>query len=117
MKIKNPKSKIENPRILRRMTTMHATPSGLRGRVLIVALSLMCALAIGRAQTPPASGDGPATQGTGLIRNDPGAYQGYTLLSPLSSQTTYLIDMAGRIVKEWNAGSTPSSIATVASAS
>jgi hypothetical protein len=97
------------------MTTMHATrPAGRfdsRGRVLIVALTLTCALAIGRAQTPPGSGDGPATQGTGLIRNDPGAYQGYTLLSPLSSQTTYLIDMAGRIVKEWNAGSTPSSIA------
>ena len=74
-------------------------------------VALLGALAVGRAQTPPVAGDGPATQGTGLIRNDPGAYQGYTLLSPLSSQSTYLIDMAGRVVNEWNAGSTPSSIA------
>jgi hypothetical protein len=54
---------------------------------------------------------GPATQGTGLIRNDPGAFQGYTLLSPLSSQTTFLIDMNGKVVHSWDTGSTPSSIA------
>jgi len=57
------------------------------------------------------SAAGPATQGIGLIRNDPGAYAGYTLLSPLQSTSTYLIDMNGRVVKTWDAGSTPSSIA------
>ena len=94
------------------MTTMHANSgSGLRRRVLVLMLALVCVVAVGWTQAPPASGDGPATQGTGLIRNDAGAYQGYTLLSPLSSQSTYLIDMAGRVVNEWNAGSTPSSIA------
>ena len=36
------------------------------------------------AQSPSGSaGDGPATQGIGLIRNDPGVYGGYTLISPL----------------------------------
>lgn len=65
--------------------------------------------AVVEAQTPPATG--PATQGVGLIRNEPGAYQGYTLLSPLSSRTTFLIDMNGRVVHTWETDSTPSSIA------
>jgi hypothetical protein len=47
----------------------------------------------------------------GLIRNDPGAYQGYTLLSPLQSRTTFLIDMNGTVVHSWETDSTPSSIA------
>jgi len=73
---------------------------------------LLCAIGATLAQNPatPAS-DGPATQGIGLIRNEPGAYEGYTLLSPLQSTSTFLIDMSGRVVKTWEAGSTPSSIA------
>jgi len=62
------------------------------------------------AQNPPAAA-GPATQGVGLIRNDPGAFVGYTLLSPLQSTSTFLIDMNGRIVKTWVTDSTPSSLA------
>ena len=62
------------------------------------------------AQAPPAV-QGPATEGVGLIRNDPGAYRGYTLLSPLSSRTTYLIDMDGRVVNSWATDATPSSLA------
>src|SRR6185295_8609021 len=54
---------------------------------------------------------GPATQGVGLIRNDPGAFAGYTLVSPLQSRSTFLIDMNGRVVKTWVTDSTPSSIA------
>ena len=38
---------------------------------------------------------------TGLIKNDPGAYQGYTLFSPLMGKQTYLIDMQGRVVHKW----------------
>jgi hypothetical protein len=71
---------------------------------------VIAGLAVGLAQTP-AAGTGPATQGIGLIRNDPGAYQGYTLLSPLSSRTTFLIDMNGKVVHTWETDSTPSSIA------
>jgi hypothetical protein len=70
-----------------------------------ILLLLLVAIGVNLAQ------DGPATQGVGLIRNDPGAFQGYTLLSPLQSTATYLIDMNGRVVKTWEAGSTPSSLA------
>jgi len=75
------------------------------------AILLLCAIGATLAQNPAPASDGPATQGIGLIRNDPGAYEGYTLLSPLQSTSTFLIDMNGRVVKTWEAGSTPSSIA------
>lgn len=72
---------------------------------LLVAFAVM-------AQTPAGkNGDGPSPTGIGLIRNDPGAYTGYTLLSPLQSKSTYLIDMNGRVVNKWDTDSTPSSIA------
>jgi len=76
------------------------------------ALLLLSAMGAVLAQSRSESTtEGPATQGIGLIRNDPGAYAGYTLLSPLQSTSTFLIDMNGRVVKTWEAGSTPSSIA------
>ena len=37
----------------------------------------------------------------GLNQNDPKAFQGYTLIAPLNSPKTYLIDMQGRVVKTW----------------
>ena len=37
----------------------------------------------------------------GLIQNDAGAFQGYTLFNPLGTKTTYLIDMDGRVVNQW----------------
>src|SRR5215471_19574281 len=43
------------------------------------------------AATQPAAG--PATDGLGLIRNAPGAYTGYTLVSPQQSTKTFLVDM------------------------
>jgi hypothetical protein len=45
------------------------------------------------AKKPPAK--------RGLIINDPRAFQGYTLFSPLRSTKTYLIDMQGRVVRTW----------------
>jgi hypothetical protein len=86
----------------------------------IVLLLLAVALWIGAmngllAQNPPApntsSGTGPATKGIGLISNDPGAFQGYTLISPMQSKTSFLIDMNGRVVKSWATESTPSALA------
>jgi len=38
----------------------------------------------------------------GLNQNDPGAYQGYTLLNPMGKKTTYLLDMMGRVVHKWD---------------
>jgi hypothetical protein len=61
------------------------------------------------AQNPAANqpAAGPATDGLGLIRNAPGAYQGYTLVSPQQSTKTFLVDMEGRVVHSWETGSTP----------
>jgi hypothetical protein len=43
----------------------------------------------------------------GLILNDPKAFSGYTLFSPLNSTKTFLIDMQGKVVKTWQGASTP----------
>src|SRR5262249_31322672 len=43
----------------------------------------------------------------GLCINDPSAFQGYTLLSPMTSARTYLIDMDGKVVRTWESGCYP----------
>src|SRR5207247_870622 len=43
-----------------------------------------------------------------LLLNDPRAFQGYTLIAPMSSTKTYLIDMQGRVVRTWESDCTPS---------
>jgi hypothetical protein len=48
-----------------------------------------------RAQSPAG-----ATQ-LGLNVNEPGAFAGYTLVAPLRSTKTYLVDTEGRVVREW----------------
>lgn len=51
---------------------------------------------------PPATGDGQADRlRRGLIMNTGAAFAGYTLFAPLHSTTTYLVDMAGRLVHSW----------------
>lgn len=42
-----------------------------------------------------------ADEPLGLIRNDPGAMPGYTLISPLFSTVSYLVDLNGRVVHKW----------------
>lgn len=49
---------------------------------------------------------------TGLLVNDPRACQGYTLLAPIMSTKTYLLDMQGRVVRTWN-GDSGSALTTV----
>src|SRR5438105_905574 len=44
---------------------------------------------------------------SGLTRNEPGAFQGYTLFAPLRSGKTYLIDMAGNVVHTWKSKYSP----------
>jgi len=39
--------------------------------------------------------------GAGLLFSDERAYEGYTLIAPISSITTYLIDLAGNVVHQW----------------
>ncbi len=43
----------------------------------------------------------------GLTVNKPTAFQGYSLVAPMNSTSTYLIDMDGRIVNEWKSEFTP----------
>ena len=38
----------------------------------------------------------------GLIANKPAAFQGYTLFAPLNHKSTYLINMEGEIVHQWD---------------
>jgi Spy/CpxP family protein refolding chaperone len=51
------------------------------------------------AKSPPAK--------LGLYTNDPKAFQGYTLLAPMDSKNTYLLDMQGRVVQSWKSDYTP----------
>ena len=37
----------------------------------------------------------------GLLQKRQGTYEGYTLLAPQKSKTTYLLDMDGKVVNEW----------------
>ena len=43
----------------------------------------------------------------GVTVNTPAAFPGYTLVAPMNSTSTYLIDMEGRIVNEWKSDYTP----------
>ena len=49
----------------------------------------------------------PAPAKVGLILNDPRAFPGYTLIAPMFSKTTYLIDMLGKVVRTWESDCTP----------
>src|SRR5215471_14382939 len=86
-------------------------PSNYRFFLPVGLVFVVTTIGVTLAQNAPPANDGPVTQGIGLIRNDPGAFQGYTLISPLQSKTTFLIDMNGRVIKLWETDSTPSSLA------
>jgi Arylsulfotransferase (ASST) len=49
----------------------------------------------------------PAIQKVGLSLNDPRAAPGYTLLNPMTSNKTYLIDLQGRIIQKWQSDCYP----------
>jgi Arylsulfotransferase (ASST) len=49
----------------------------------------------------------PAPAEVGLLLNDRRAFQGYTLIAPMISNTTYLIDMQGRVVRTWESDCNP----------
>ncbi|MDA0350326.1 MAG: aryl-sulfate sulfotransferase [Verrucomicrobia bacterium] len=44
----------------------------------------------------------------GLIKNEPGAFQGYTLYTPLRSTDTVLLNMKGEVVHKWVSKNWPS---------
>jgi hypothetical protein len=47
----------------------------------------------------------------GLSLNAPGAFQGYTLISPLMFKKSYLIDMNGKVVNSWETNCDPATCA------
>ncbi len=51
------------------------------------------------------------TQTTGLFFNDPGASDGYTLFSPNTTKTAYLMDKQGDVVHQWNTDYVPGLLA------
>src|SRR5438552_456055 len=55
------------------------------------------------AQSPLAAKKSSArpTPNVGVLVNEPSASQGYTLIAPLQSTKTYLMDMQGRVVRTW----------------
>ena len=63
-------------------------------------------------QDPAASAATPDNdeQPRGLVRNEPGAFQGYPLFAPLCSGTTYLVDLRGETVHTWKSANPPTQV-------
>ncbi len=74
-----------------------------RTRPLLLALALV---ACGEAREPAAPSVEPP-EARGLLANGAGATPGYVLFNPLLSDTTYLIDNAGRVVHTWRSAYSP----------
>jgi Spy/CpxP family protein refolding chaperone len=58
-------------------------------------------LAASNDGTAGKEGPKPTSVKFGLLINDPRAFQGYTLLAPMESSNTYLLDMQGKVVHTW----------------
>lgn len=71
----------------------------------LVAAVVLSALNSAVAQPPDFGADNGVPPG--LSVNEANAYQGYTLIFPLQSTSTYLVDMDSRVVKEWKSDFTP----------
>ncbi|HEX7379507.1 MAG TPA: aryl-sulfate sulfotransferase [Pirellulales bacterium] len=58
----------------------------------------------------PVRGDDTEPSGVGVFSlgsDDPRAFQGFNLMSPLNSSRTYLFDMQGRVVRTWRSDCSP----------
>ena len=84
---------------------------------LLIGISIWC-LSMSAASAQPAPADSPDNRPpggnrpdqprkVGLSVNDPKALQGYTLIAPMQSNNTYLIDMEGRVVHAWKSNYPP----------
>jgi hypothetical protein len=90
------------------------------GLALALTLLTLSPLRSQDAGPPPKDKDGAAKSGAakddgrktppvklGLHIYEPKAFQGYTLLAPLESSKTYLVDMQGKLVQTWESDCAP----------
>ena len=104
------------------MQSQNERPTSLGARVCaLIALAaavLLASLIAIRSSTGPSDNRAGGADGTpnlrtaaggesGLLLNDPRAFQGYTLIAPMTSKQTHLIDMQGRIVQSWESQYAP----------
>jgi hypothetical protein len=76
--------------------------------LLAAVLVIAVVVSVAHSQTTTlAPTTAPAANSTGLLLHDPAASPGYTLLAPIPSKMTYLIDLDGRIVHEWKSDYRP----------
>ncbi|MBN2376375.1 MAG: aryl-sulfate sulfotransferase [Sedimentisphaerales bacterium] len=83
--------------------------------IIVISVLPVCSLGVGDGDTVNAHGrnrqlnrePNQETQQVGLIINEKGACAGYTLFTPISSTSTYLIDMEGRLVNQWQSDCRP----------
>jgi hypothetical protein len=81
--------------------------------VLALALPALAAAFPGGPAGAPggARPPGEAKAGFGVLVNAPKAFPGYTLIAPLNSTKTFLIDMRGRVVHTWQSDYHPAGCA------
>jgi hypothetical protein len=71
----------------------------------VAAVSIVAALVVTAGAPALAQDIGPADPG--VRTNDGGAMKGYLLLAPLEQQYTYLVDLDGRVAKQWRTSTRP----------
>jgi hypothetical protein len=90
-------------------------PAWLRLAVVLGLVALTAALTERtHAQPPKTDGQPPKVDAQpkpaakpGVSVNEPKAFKGYTLIAPMNSKLTHLIDMEGHVVKTWESEVTP----------
>lgn len=87
--------------------TDRPTPHLFRLALATKLLLLLLMVAPSAAAAQDKGGAGKDAKKAGLVVNEPGSFQGYTLLAPMHSTKTYLLDMQGRVVKTWESDCTP----------
>lgn len=101
-------------RCVKRDTARLMNAAALFGLAMIAAVSAVKAADEDTKAAADKSGaDAPADRPTvppqkvGLLTNEPGAFPGYNLMSPLNSTETFLFDLEGRVVKKWQTDCSP----------
>lgn len=79
----------------------------LGGAAVLTLVLLAIGVAYPGARAQDKKADPPKAE-RGLLVNSPQALQGYTLLAPIMSSRTYLLDMQGRVVRTWDSESSGS---------